>query len=99
MKEDGNMAQAEIYFRQAIALVDSGLSEKNRYVASSFLILGDFLCDQGECEEGFALLKKGLALREEVMAPTSPHIATAQRMVAEVLLDREKGHRLIPCCN
>ncbi|MCL4125029.1 UNVERIFIED_CONTAM: hypothetical protein GTU68_036512 [Idotea baltica] len=79
-------ASAINYYEQALAVVDSGLSEKNRYVPTTYLLMGRQLNLQKKTSEAMPLLKKGLALREEILPPNSPHICSAQRMLAEGLM-------------
>lgn len=85
-EDQGNLAQAEEWFRKALVLLTKLHGAANtRTTADSMLDVGQALIKQGSKQEGAQLLKNALHLRRAQLPTEDPQRVTAERIVLAML--------------
>jgi tetratricopeptide (TPR) repeat protein len=92
LHDQGNLPEAEIEFRQALAEYDQSLPANHQYRASALMHFARLLVDRGKPAEALAKSEESLNIWDATSAPSSPYTAQAHAIHAYALGHLGKPH-------
>jgi serine/threonine-protein kinase len=85
LHDQGELAEAESQFRQALAIYDKSLPANHQYRASALMHFARLLVDRGEPEEALAMSEESLKIWSATSPGSSPRTAEAHTIHAYAL--------------
>lgn len=92
----GKYAEAEVPYKEALALAEQKKGESHPDVAACLNNLAWLYSNQNKFEEAQSLIERGLAIRQKALGENHPATARNIANLAKILIEQRKYHEAIP---
>jgi tetratricopeptide (TPR) repeat protein len=87
--EEGKYAEAEILYKEAIAIGGGDPSSPQSEISLSFYRLAELYIGQGKFIQSESFSKRALKIREDTLGPDHPDVAASLKQYAKILRQKK----------